>query len=81
MASDAAPTGIVDHWVLSMMESKRYCERVATGEVNVMMPTALIRESLTSRSRKYCSPSYSVTGLAYSPHFSLHTHTSSFLLS
>ncbi|EAU37840.1 cytochrome P450 61 [Aspergillus terreus NIH2624] len=44
MASGAAPTCIVDHWVLHMMESNRYRERVAAGEANVEKPTNLIRE-------------------------------------
>ncbi|KAL4893010.1 cytochrome P450 [Aspergillus ambiguus] len=44
MASGAAPTCIVDHWVLHMMESSRYREMVATGETNVQRPANLIRE-------------------------------------
>ncbi|EAW12042.1 cytochrome P450 [Aspergillus clavatus NRRL 1] len=44
MATGAKPTCIVDHWVLHMMESKRYHERVAAGETDVEKPTNLIRE-------------------------------------
>ncbi|KAF4974218.1 hypothetical protein FZEAL_8856 [Fusarium zealandicum] len=44
MASGAEPTCIVDQWVLHMMESKRYNDRVAAGEVGVEKPTNLIRE-------------------------------------
>ncbi|KAI9150300.1 Cytochrome P450 61 [Paramyrothecium foliicola] len=44
MAKGATPTCIVDHWVLHMMESTRYSERVAAGEENVERPTNLIRE-------------------------------------
>jgi C-22 sterol desaturase len=44
MAAGAEPTCIVDQWVLHMMESKKYNERVAAGEVNVLKPTNLIRE-------------------------------------
>ncbi|KAJ5724350.1 Cytochrome P450 61 [Penicillium malachiteum] len=44
MAAGATPTCIVDHWVLHMMESKRYEERIAAGETNVEKPTNLIRD-------------------------------------
>ncbi|KAJ4294998.1 hypothetical protein N0V90_007006 [Kalmusia sp. IMI 367209] len=44
MATGARPTCIVDHWVLHMMESNRYRERIAAGEENVEKPTNLIRE-------------------------------------
>ncbi|KAH7319596.1 cytochrome P450 [Stachybotrys elegans] len=44
MATGAEPTCIVDQWVLHMMESKRYHERVAAGEVDVEKPSNLIRE-------------------------------------
>ncbi|KAJ5729166.1 Cytochrome P450 61 [Penicillium malachiteum] len=44
MAAGATPTCIVDHWVLHMMESKRYEERIAAGETNVNKPTNLIRD-------------------------------------
>ncbi|KAH6655556.1 cytochrome P450 [Truncatella angustata] len=44
MASGAEPTCIVDQWVLHMMESKRYNERIAAGEVGVEKPSNLIRE-------------------------------------
>ncbi|KAH6626734.1 cytochrome P450 [Chaetomium sp. MPI-SDFR-AT-0129] len=43
MASGAAPTCIVDHWVLHMFESNRYRERIAAGE-DAPKPTNLIRE-------------------------------------
>ncbi|KAH8807697.1 cytochrome P450 [Xylogone sp. PMI_703] len=43
MASGAKPTCIVDQWVLHMMESKKYHERIAAGEV-VEKPANLIRE-------------------------------------
>lgn len=44
MATGAKPTCIVDHWVLHMMESKRYQERIAAGEADAEKPTNMIRE-------------------------------------
>lgn len=44
MATGATPTCIVDHWVLHMMESERYRERVAAGEAEAEKPTSLVRE-------------------------------------
>ncbi|GAB1203081.1 hypothetical protein APSETT445_001707 [Aspergillus pseudonomiae] len=44
MATGATPTCIVDHWVLHMMESNRYRERVAAGETNLEKPKNMIRE-------------------------------------
>ncbi|KAF7122629.1 hypothetical protein CNMCM5793_000654 [Aspergillus hiratsukae] len=44
MAKGATPTCIVDHWVLHMMESNRYRERIAAGEIDVEKPMNLIRE-------------------------------------
>jgi C-22 sterol desaturase len=44
MAKGATPKCIVDHWVLHMMESNRYRERVAAGEENVEKPSNMIRE-------------------------------------
>ena len=44
MALQPTPTCIVDHWVLNMMESSRYHERIAAGEKDVEKPTNLIRE-------------------------------------
>ncbi|CAL5874788.1 uncharacterized protein PFLUO_LOCUS9090 [Penicillium psychrofluorescens] len=44
MATGATPTCIVDHWVLHMMESERYRERVEAGEAEAEKPTNLIRE-------------------------------------
>ncbi|KAK7428018.1 C-22 sterol desaturase erg5b [Neonectria magnoliae] len=44
MATGAEPTCIVDEWVLHMMESKKYNERIAAGEVGVEKSTNLIRE-------------------------------------
>jgi C-22 sterol desaturase len=44
MMNGATPTCIVDHWVLHMMESKRYLERIAAGETDLEKPTNLIRE-------------------------------------
>ncbi|KAJ9144635.1 Cytochrome P450 61 [Pleurostoma richardsiae] len=44
MASGAEPTCIVDQWVLHMMESKEYHEKIAAGEVGAEKPTNLIRE-------------------------------------
>lgn len=44
MATGATPTCIVDHWVLHMMESKRYHERIAAGETDAKKPTNIIRE-------------------------------------
>jgi C-22 sterol desaturase len=43
MAAGAAPTCIVDQWVLHMMESKAYQSRIAAGEDDVLKPTNLIR--------------------------------------
>ncbi|KXX79409.1 Cytochrome P450 61 [Madurella mycetomatis] len=44
MATGAAPTCIVDHWVLQMFESNRYRDRVAAGETDVEKPSNVIRE-------------------------------------
>lgn len=44
MASGAKPTCTVDHWVLHMMESTRYRQKIAAGESDVERPTNLIRE-------------------------------------
>ncbi|KAJ4214372.1 C-22 sterol desaturase erg5b [Fusarium solani] len=44
MAAGGKPTCIVDQWVLHMMESKRYNERIAAGETGIEKPTNLIRE-------------------------------------
>lgn len=44
MASGAEPTCIVDQWVLHMMASKDYNERIAAGEVGVERPGNLVRE-------------------------------------
>lgn len=44
MASGAEPTCIVDQWVLHMMESKEYNEKVAAGDINAEKPTNLIRD-------------------------------------
>ncbi|CAO2651658.1 Nn.00g042280.m01.CDS01 [Neocucurbitaria sp. VM-36] len=44
MASPGAePTCIVDQWVLHMLESKRYHDRISAGELNVPKPSPLIR--------------------------------------
>ncbi|KAL1873260.1 hypothetical protein Daus18300_004080 [Diaporthe australafricana] len=44
MATGAAPTCIVDYWVLHMFECNRYRERVAAGETDVEKPSNMIRE-------------------------------------
>ncbi|GKT54636.1 cytochrome P450 [Colletotrichum tofieldiae] len=44
MAKGATPTCIVDHWVLHMMESERYREKVAAGVTDAVKPTNMIRE-------------------------------------
>lgn len=44
MASGGEPTCIVDQWVLHMMESEAYHQRVANGEENVEKPVNLIRD-------------------------------------
>lgn len=44
MATGAEPTCIVDQWVLHMIESKRYQDRIAAGDVGVEKPINLIRE-------------------------------------
>lgn len=44
MASGAEPTCIVDQWVLHMIESNKYRERIAAGEEGVDKPANLIRD-------------------------------------
>ncbi|SPO00303.1 cytochrome P450 CYP4/CYP19/CYP26 subfamilies [Cephalotrichum gorgonifer] len=44
MRAGAEPTCIVDQWVLHMMESERYREKIAAGETDAEKPTNLIRE-------------------------------------
>ncbi|KAK4645509.1 hypothetical protein QC761_202070 [Podospora bellae-mahoneyi] len=44
MATGAAPICTIDHWVLNMLESNRYRERIAAGEEGVEKPANLIRE-------------------------------------
>jgi C-22 sterol desaturase len=44
MASGAEPTSIVDQWVLNMMESKKYNDKLAAGEMEAEKPKNLIRE-------------------------------------
>ncbi|KAI3396388.1 hypothetical protein diail_12196 [Diaporthe ilicicola] len=44
MTTGATPTCVVDYWVLHMLESKRYRERIAAGETDVEKPSNLIRE-------------------------------------
>lgn len=44
MATGATPTCIVDYWVLHMLESNRYRERVAAGETDAEKPSNMIRE-------------------------------------
>ena len=44
MARGAKPQCVADHWVLHMLESKRYYERLAAEETDVEKPTNLIRE-------------------------------------
>ncbi|KAL2826145.1 cytochrome P450 [Aspergillus cavernicola] len=44
MATGAPPTCIVDHWVLQMLESTKYHQRLEAGEANVPKPPNLIRE-------------------------------------
>lgn len=44
MSAGATPTCLVDVWVLHMLESNRYRERLAAGEENVEKPSNLIRE-------------------------------------
>ncbi|KAK0632498.1 cytochrome P450 [Immersiella caudata] len=43
MATGATPTCIVDHWVLHMMESQKYRERVAACDVKAEKPSNFIR--------------------------------------
>jgi C-22 sterol desaturase len=40
----ATPTCTVDHWVLHMMESERYRQKVAAGDMDAEKPKNLIRE-------------------------------------
>ena len=44
MASGAKPTCIADQWVLHMMQSKVYYEKLAAGVEGIEKPTNLIRE-------------------------------------
>ena len=44
MESGAVPTCIVDHWVLAMMQSNNYREKVASGEKDPEKPVNMIRE-------------------------------------
>ncbi|EGY18142.1 hypothetical protein VD0002_g7713 [Verticillium dahliae] len=44
MATGAAPTCIVDQWVLHMMESEKYRENVAAGDTDAEKPKNMIRE-------------------------------------
>ncbi|KAJ5297418.1 hypothetical protein N7508_007667 [Penicillium antarcticum] len=44
MATGATPTCIVDHWVLHMIKSKEYQEKLAAGETDAEKPTNMIRE-------------------------------------
>lgn len=44
MATGAEPACIVDQWVLHMMESEKYRQKVAAGEEGIDKPTNLIRE-------------------------------------
>lgn len=44
MATGAKPTCIVDHWVLHMMESEQYREKIAADERDAEKPANLIRE-------------------------------------
>jgi C-22 sterol desaturase len=44
MSTGATPTCLVDHWVLHMLESNRYRERIKAGEESVEKPANLIRE-------------------------------------
>ncbi|CAG8222008.1 unnamed protein product [Penicillium salamii] len=44
MATGAEPKCIVDHWVLHMIESQKYREKVAAGETDAEKPTNMIRE-------------------------------------
>ncbi|KAF7563647.1 hypothetical protein G7046_g438 [Stylonectria norvegica] len=43
MDKGATPTCIVDHWVLHMMESEQYREKIAAGETDAEKPSNLIR--------------------------------------
>lgn len=44
MSAGATPTCTVDYWVLHMLESNRYRERIAAGELDAEKPSNLIRE-------------------------------------
>ncbi len=44
MAAGNKPVCIVDQWVLSMIESKNYNDRIAAGETDIEKPAILIRE-------------------------------------
>ncbi len=58
MATGAEPTCIVDEWVLHMMESKKYHERIAAGEQGSRNRRISSASSQTKRSgRQPCLPS------------------------
>ncbi|PSN72310.1 cytochrome P450 61 [Corynespora cassiicola Philippines] len=44
MSKGGTPTCIVDHWVLHMMESKSYLDKLAAGETHLEKPKNMIRE-------------------------------------
>ena len=44
MATGAAPSCIVDQWVLHMIESDKYRQKIAAGQVDAEKPSNLIRE-------------------------------------
>ncbi|KAF3480342.1 Cytochrome P450 61 [Arthroderma uncinatum] len=48
MATGAPPTCIIDHWVLHMMASNKYREKIAAGISDAEKPSNLIREFTNS---------------------------------
>lgn len=66
---NAAPTCIVDHWVLQMIESNRYRENIAAGETRVEGPSNLIPNLPTRRSERHYSPSVCFAGCVEQRHY------------
>lgn len=44
MAAGGTPTCIIDRWISSMIESKRYRDEIAAGNENSVKPTIIVRE-------------------------------------
>ncbi|KAH8587134.1 cytochrome P450 [Bisporella sp. PMI_857] len=44
MAAGGEPTCIIDRWILNMMESSSYLDKLAAGEIGVEKPAVLVRQ-------------------------------------